>query len=111
MLQLASPIPSQVIVPGSTFTISIHVHDTDGNNFNWSGYVPKMTVTVGSVSFTATGTVISQAGGTASFLIASSVTLTLPNNAWGMLVLFADPVDTNNRHIATILCRTTSEEI
>lgn len=111
-LQLATPIPSQRVVPGSTFTLSIHVHDTDGNNFNWSGYAPKATMTIGTVTIVATGTVVNQAGGTATLAWTAGNTLTLPNNQWGVIVIYADPTaNTENRHVATIFCRTSPEEI
>lgn len=111
-LRLATPIPQQVIVPGSTFSLSIHAHDTDGNNFNWTGYTPKGTIVVGSVSLTVSGSVINAAGGTASLSWTAVSTLTLPNNQWGIIELYADPTaNAENRHIATINCRTTFEEI
>lgn len=111
-LQLATPIPAQRVVPGSTFSLSIHVHDIDGNNFNWSGYSPKATMSVGTVTIVATGTVISQAGGTATLAWTAANTLTLPNNQWGVIVIYADPTaNAENRHISTVFCRTSPEEI
>lgn len=111
-LRLATPIPSQLIVPGSTFSLSIHVHDTDGNNFNWTGYNPKGSITVGTVSVSVTGTVVSAGGGTATVSWTAAQTLTFPNNQWGIIVLYADPTaNAENRHVATIFCRTTTEEI
>jgi hypothetical protein len=39
-------------------------------------------------------------------------TLTLPANAWGTIVLYADPTSgSENRHIATIFARITAESI
>ncbi len=112
MLQLATPIPSQLVIPGSTFSLSIHVHDTQGNNFNWSGYSPVGKLTIGTTTITGSGQIVSQAGGTATVSWTAVQTLTLPNNQWGMVVLYADPAaNAENRHIATIFCRTSSEEI
>lgn len=111
-LNLATPLPPQVIVPGSTFSLSIHVHDTDGNNFNWTGYTPKGVITVGTSVASVTGTVVNAAGGTATVAWTASATAALPNNQWGMIVLHADPTaNSENRHIETIFCRTTVEEV
>jgi len=111
-LQLATPVGAQLIVPGSTFVLPIHVHDTAGNNFNWSGYTPRATLVVGTVTVSVQGTVTNQAGGLATYTFAVGNTIGLPNNQWGLLVLYADPnVGTENQHIASIFCRTSHEEI
>ena len=109
-LKLATPIPAQVVVRGSTFSLSIHVHDTEGNNFNWSGYNPKGSLTVGSTTTVVTGTVIQQQGGTASVSWTATQTAAFAENQWGVIVLYADPTaNSENRHIATIFCRIAKE--
>jgi hypothetical protein len=116
-LELATTILPQVIVPGERFIIDFHVHYVDGNNFHWttaSGgpYTPVATLTVGSVSITATSTVVSAAGGTATSTFTAAQTATLPSNSWGMAVLYADPsTGSENLHVASIQCRTTAEVI
>lgn len=111
-LQLATPIPSQYVVRGSTFSLSFHVHEIDGSNFNWSGYTPKGNLIVGTVTVAGVGTVVSQAGGTATMAWTAENTTSVPANQWGVIVLFADPTaNAQNRHIATIYCRTAPESV
>ena len=110
-LTLVTPIPPQVICKGEVFAVSMHVHD-DGSNFNWSGFTPTGKITVGTVTITVTGTVVSQAGGTATVSWTAAQTLTLDANSWGTIVLYADPTSgSENRHIATIFARITAESI
>lgn len=110
-LELVTPIPPQVICKGEVFAISMHVHD-DGSNFNWSGFTPTGKITVGTVTITVTGTVVNQAGGTATVSWTAAQTLTLDANSWGTIVLYADPTSgSENRHIATIFARITAESI
>lgn len=110
-LTLVTPIPPQVICKGEVFAISMHVHD-DGANFNWSGFTPTGKITVGTVTITVTGTVVSQVGGTATVSWTAAQTLTLDANSWGTIVIYADPTSgSENRHIATIFARITAESI
>ena len=113
-LTLVTPIPPQTVVPGEVFAVSMHVHD-DGSNFNWGGFTPVGKITVGTVTITGTGTIVSAGGGTATVAwTAAAVTGTtaLPANAWGTIVLYADPTSgSENRHIATIFARITAESI
>ena len=110
-LTLVTPIPPQVICKGEVFAISMHVHD-DGANFNWTGFSPVGKITVGTLTITGAGTVNNQAGGTATFAWTAAQTLTLDANAWGTIVLYADPTSgSENRHIATIFARITAEAI
>lgn len=110
-LTLVTPIPTQVICKGEVFAISMHVHD-DGANFNWSGFTPVGKITVGTVTITGAGTVNNQAGGTATVSWTAAQTLTVDANAWGTIVIYADPTSgSENRHIATIFARITAESI
>ncbi|CAB4189738.1 hypothetical protein UFOVP1209_16 [uncultured Caudovirales phage] len=110
-LTLVTPIPPQTVVPGEVFAVSMHVHD-DGSNFNWSGFTPKGYITVGTVKLDGTGAVVNAGGGTATVSWTSVQTLTLDANAWGTIVLYADPTSgSENRHIATIFARITAESI
>lgn len=110
-LTLVTPIPPQVICKGEVFAVSMHVHD-DGSNFNWSGFTPKGYITVGTVKLDGTGAVVNAGGGTATVSWTSVQTLTLDANAWGTIVLYADPTSgSENRHIATIFARITAESI
>ena len=89
------------------------MHDADTNqNFNWSGYSPVARLTVGSVSVTATSSVVSQGGGTATATFSATQTAALPQNAWGTLVLYADPTaNSENLHVANVFVRTSFEAI
>lgn len=111
-LTLVTPIPPQVICKGEVFAIAMHVHD-DGSNFNWSTtFTPVGKITVGTVTITGAGSVISAAGGTATVSWTAAQTLTLDANSWGTIVLYADPTSgSENRHIATIFARITAESI
>lgn len=110
-LTLVTPIPPQVICKGEVFALSMHVHD-DGANFNWSGFSPVGKITVGTITITGAGSVISAAGGTATVSWTAAQTLTLDANAWGTIVIYADPTsNSENRHIATIFARITAEAI
>ena len=110
-LTLVTPIPPQVICKGEVFSISMHVHD-DGSNFNWGGFTPTGKITVGTVTITVTGTVVNQAGGTATVAWTAAQMLTVDANSWGTIVLYADPTSgSENRHIATIFARITAESI
>ena len=113
-LTLVTPIPPQVICKGEVFAVSMHVHD-DGANFNWTGFAPVGKITVGTVTIDGIGTVNNAAGGTATIAwTAAAVTGTtaLPANAWGTIVIYADPnIGSENRHIATIFARITAESI
>ena len=110
-LSLVTPIPPQVICKGEVFAISMHVHD-DGSNFNWTNFTPVGKITVGTVTITGTGAVVNAGGGTATVSWTSVQTLTLDANAWGTIVLYADPTSgSENRHIATIFARITAESI
>lgn len=109
-LQLATGIDPQVMVPGEVFDLTMHAHTEAGQNFSWTGYTPKMRVDVAAVSTTFTGTVISAGGGTAGFSLTAVQTATFSANAWGRIVLYADPnTGSENLHIATIDLRTTNE--
>jgi predicted glycosyltransferase len=111
-LELASGINPQVMVPGEVYELSMHVHNGAGQNFSWTGYTPKMRVDVATVSTTYSGTVISAGGGTAGFSLIAAQTATFSANAWGRIVLYADPnTGSENLHIATIDLRTTNEVI
>jgi hypothetical protein len=112
-LTLVTPIPPQVICKGEVFAISMHVHD-DGANLHWttSGLTPKGYITVGTVKLEGTGVVVNAGGGTATVSWTAAQTLTVDANAWGTIVLYADPtVGSENRHIATIFARITAESI
>ena len=110
-LTLVTPIPPQVICKGEVFAVSMHVHD-DGSNFNWTGFTPVGKITVGTVTVQGTGTVVSAGGGTATVSWTAAQTLTVDANAWGTIVLYADPTSgSENRHIATIFARITAEAI
>jgi hypothetical protein len=112
-LTLVTPIPPQVICKGEVFAISMHVHD-DGSNLHWttSGLTPKGYITVGTVKLEGTGSVVSAGGGTATVSWTAAQTLTVDANAWGTIVLYADPTSgSENRHIATIFARITAESI
>jgi hypothetical protein len=103
----ATIIPDQVITPGENHVVSFHVHNADGNNFNWSGYTPVAKITVGSVTVTGTCTVVSQGGGTATATFTAAQTASLPYPAWGALVIYADPTaDSENLGIAVVNVRT-----
>lgn len=107
-LLFANPELDQVLTCGSTFTVRFHVHEENGNNFNWTGYTPKAKLTVGTVSLTISGTVISAGGGTATVEWTSAQTATLPDNAWGTVHVWADDdSSTTNLAIGTINIRTT----
>lgn len=111
-LHLATFIGLQVITPGSAFSVDFHVHDSDGQNFNWSGFTPKARITVGSVSVNVTGTVISAGGGTATCSWTAAQTATLQRGSWGNITLYADPsASSENLHIADIGVQTNSEVI
>jgi hypothetical protein len=110
-LTLVTPIPPQVICKGEVFAISMHVHD-DGANFNWTGFTPVGKITVGTITITGSGSVVNAAGGTATVSWTAAQTLTVDANAWGTIVLYADPTSgSENRHIATIFARITAESI
>jgi len=112
-LTLVTPIPPQVICKGEVFAISMHVHD-DGANLHWttSGLTPKGYITVGTVKLEGTGVVVNAGGGTATVSWTAAQTLTVDANAWGTIVLYADPTSgSENRHIATIFARITAEAI
>jgi hypothetical protein len=112
-LTLVTPIPPQVICKGEVFAISMHVHD-DGANFHWTtaGFTPKGYITVGTVKLEGTGVVVNAGGGTATVSWTAAQTLTVDANAWGTIVLYADPTSgSENRHIATIFARITAESI
>jgi hypothetical protein len=113
-LTLVTPIPPQVICKGEVFSISMHVHD-DGANFHWTnaGFTPKAYITVGTVKLeSTTNTVVNAGGGTATVAWTAAQTLTVDANAWGTIVLYADPTSgSENRHIATIFARITAESI
>jgi hypothetical protein len=110
-LTLVTPIPPQVICRGEVFAVSMHVHD-DGSNFNWTGFTPVGKITVGTVTITGTGSVVNAGGGTATVAWTAAQTLTVDANAWGTIVLYADPTsNSENRHIATIFARITAEAI
>lgn len=112
MARLATYIPMQTVTPGSAFSVSIHAHDDSGQNFNWTGYTPKAKLTVGSTTVNVNGTVISAAGGTASFAWTAAQTATLGNNAWGTIMLYADPTaNAENVFIADIDVQTNAEVI
>lgn len=111
-LQLATPLLTQVIVRGENHFVSIHVHEDGGNNFNWSGYTPKAKISVGLSNLTCTGSVISQAGGTASFTFTAAQTGGIASASWGELVMWADPtVGGEDLHIATVPVQFTAEAI
>jgi hypothetical protein len=112
-LTLVTPIPPQVICKGEVFAISMHVHD-DGANFHWTnaGFTPKGYITVGTVKLEGTGSVVNAGGGTATVSWTAAQTLTVDANAWGTIVIYADPTSgSENRHIATIFARITAEAI
>jgi hypothetical protein len=112
-LTLVTLIPPQVICKGEVFALSMHVHD-DGSNFHWTnaGFTPKGYLTVGTVTVQGTGSVVNAGGGTATVAWTAAQTLTVDANAWGTIVLYADPTSGNeNRHIATIFARITAEAI
>jgi len=112
-LTLVTPIPPQVICKGEVFAISMHVHD-DGSNLHWttSGLTLMGYITVGTVKLVGTGAVVSAGGGTATVSWTAAQTLTVDANAWGTIVLYADPTSgSENRHIATIFARITAEAI
>jgi hypothetical protein len=112
-LTLVTPIPPQVICKGEVFAVSMHVHD-DGDNFHWTnaGFTPKGYLTVGTVTVQGTGAVVNAGGGTATVSWTAAQTLTVDANAWGTIVLYADPTSgSENRHIATIFARITAESI
>ena len=112
-LTLVTPIPPQVICKGEVFAVSMHVHD-DGSNFHWTnaGFTPKGYLTVGTVTVQGTGAIVNAGGGTATVSWTSVQTLSLDANAWGTIVLYADPTSgSENRHIATIFARITAESI
>lgn len=111
-LEFATPELDQVLTCGSTFTVPFHVHEVGGSNFNWTGYTPKAKLTVGTVSITVSGTVISQAGGTASVEWTSAQTATLADNAWGTVQIWADAdASTTNLAIGMVMVRTSAEVI
>jgi hypothetical protein len=113
-LDLATPLPEQVIVRGENHEVSFHVHNADtGQNFNWSGYTPRAVITVGSASISAASfSVISQAGGTAQVIFTASQTGAITKASWGSLILYADPTaNSENLHIATVPVRFTAEAI
>jgi hypothetical protein len=112
-LTLVTPIPPQVICKGEVFAVSMHVH-ADGANLHWttSGLTPKGYITVGTVKLEGTGSVVNAGGGTATVSWTAEQTLTVDANAWGTIVLYADPTaNDENRHIATIFARITAEAI
>ena len=110
-LTLGTPIPPQVICKGEVFAISMHVHD-DGANFNWTGFTPVGKITVGTITIAATTATVSAGGGIAAVSWTAAQTLTVDANAWGTIVLYADPTSgSENRHIATIFARITAESI
>ena len=111
-LKLGSLLPTQFIVRGEQHVVSYNVHDADTNqNFNWSGYSPVARLTVGSVTVTATSSVVSGSGN-ASATFSAAQTATLPQNAWGTLVLYADPTaNSENLHVANVFVRTSFEAI
>jgi hypothetical protein len=110
-LTLVTPIPPQVICKGEVFAISMHVHD-DGSNFNWTNFAPVGKITVGTITITGSGSVVNAGGGTATVSWTAAQTLTVDANAWGTIVLYADPTSgSENRHIASIFARITAESI
>lgn len=110
-LTLYDPIPPQTVVPGEVFAVSMHVHD-DGANFNWTNFTPVGKITVGTVTITGAGSVVNAAGGTATVSWTAALTSTLPSNAWGTILIYADPTSgSEHRHIASIFVRTTAETI
>jgi hypothetical protein len=109
-LKLATYIGKQTFSPGSAFTLDFHVHEDDGNNFNWTGYTPKARLTVGAVSVTVTGTVVSAGGGTATCSWTAAQTATLARSAWGTITLYAEKSNAN-LHISNIDVQTNSEVI
>lgn len=112
-LTLVTPIPPQVICKGEVFSLSMHVHD-DGVNLHWTnaGFTPKGYLTVGIVTLQGTGSIVNAVGGTATVAWTAAQTLTLDSNAYGTIVLYADPITgSENRHIATIFARITAESI
>ena len=110
-LTLVTPIPPQVICKGEVFAISMHVHD-DGSNFNWTNFAPVGKITVGTITITGSGSVVNAGGGTATVSWTAAQTLTVDANAWGTIVIYADPTSgSENRHIATIFARITAEVI
>jgi hypothetical protein len=112
-LTLVTTIPPQTVVPGEVFAVSMHVHD-DGANFHWTnaGFTPKGYITVGTVKLEGSGSVVNAGGGTATVSWTAAQTLTVDANAWGTIVLYADPTSgSENRHIATIFARITAEAI
>ena len=111
-LELATYIGTQTFAPGSAFTLDFHVHEVGASNFNWTGYTPKARLTVGTVSVTVTGTVVSAGGGTATCSWTAAQTATPSRSAWGTITLYADPTaTTENLHIADINVQTDSEVI
>jgi len=111
-LQLATLLPTQVIVRVENHEVSYHVHQQNGANFNWSGYTPVAKLVVGTVSVTGTSAVVSQGGGTATATFTAAQTATLPANSWGTLILYADPsANAENLHIANLYVRTSFEAI
>jgi hypothetical protein len=112
-LTLVTTSPPQTVVPGEVFAVSMHVHD-DGANFHWTnaGFTPKGYITVGTVKLEGSGSVVNAGGGTATVSWTAAQTLTVDANAWGTIVLYADPTSgSENRHIATIFARITAEAI
>ena len=111
-LQLASYIDLHRVTLGSAFTLDFHAHVEGGNNFNWSGYTPKATMKVGTVSIAVTGTVVSQGGGTATVSWTAAQTATLPVNSWGEITIYADPTATaENLAIGVVQVQTAAEVI
>jgi len=111
-LTLATAILPQRIVIGSQFELDFHVHES-GQNFNWSGYTPKATITIGpSVTTTITGTVVNQGGGTAKITLSRAQTVDWRNypGTYGEILLFAYSAQTS-RAIAVVPFQISVEEI
>lgn len=88
-LKLATYIPQQVVTVGSYFELTVHVHEEDGNNFNWNGHTAHAKLVVGTVELPLTGTVTNQAGGLALFNWLQTSTATLEKCAVGSISIWA----------------------
>lgn len=110
-LKLATYVDLQRVTLGSAYTLSIHAHVEGGNNFNWTGYTPKATLKVGTISVSVTGTVISAGGGTATASWTAAQTVTLPVNSWGEITIYADPTATAENLVIGIVQVQTAAEV
>jgi hypothetical protein len=80
-----------VVRPGAALDVSIHVHDLNANNFNWTGYTPKASIKAGEdILATVNGTVVSAGGGTASFAWTSAQTALLGELLFCEMQIWAD---------------------